>query len=98
MHGLSITGRPGEIRQASSLAVQSLDFRDVRGLGGCVDYHVFMMSTDSRLEYNAVTLSTAGPYDTGVWDMTLRLMPGELALVRLQETHPRTPLADLCKG
>jgi phospholipid/cholesterol/gamma-HCH transport system ATP-binding protein len=50
------------------------------------------------LELAGVTVESAPVYDSPVWNVTLRLAPGELALVRLERGVVRLPLADAAGG
>lgn len=50
------------------------------------------------LELDHVTVEAQQEYDSGVWDVTLRLRRGELALVRLERGHVRLPIADAAGG
>ena len=50
------------------------------------------------LEFSHVTVEADPTYDSGVWDVSLRLGAGEMALVRLERGHLRLPLADAAGG
>lgn len=50
------------------------------------------------LELTGVTVEVDPSYDSAIWNVNLRLMPGELALVRLERGHMRLPLADVAEG
>lgn len=50
------------------------------------------------LSFSGVTLESDDGYDTSMWDVTFNLGAGELALVRLEPTHRRLPLADAAQG
>src|SRR5688500_17693720 len=58
------------------------------------------MSSDDTpiLSLSSLTVEFDPTYDSGIWNVTLRLGPGELALVRLERGHPRLPLADAAEG
>lgn len=56
------------------------------------------MAPDPILEFDAVTVGSPPGYDTGLWNASLALRPGDLALVRVEDAHPRVPLADLAQG
>jgi phospholipid/cholesterol/gamma-HCH transport system ATP-binding protein len=56
-------------------------------------------SGPSILSFEGVTVLDSDPlYDTAIWNAGLRLVPGELALVRLEKEHTRLPLADAATG
>ena len=50
------------------------------------------------LEFTGVTVEADATYDSGVWNVSLRLMPGEMALVRMERGSLRLPLADAAQG
>jgi phospholipid/cholesterol/gamma-HCH transport system ATP-binding protein len=50
------------------------------------------------LELTGVTVESGPAYDSPVWNVSLRLGPGELALVRLERGVVRLPLADAAEG
>lgn len=54
--------------------------------------------SDTVLEFDEVTVDGGHGYDTAIWQVNLRLRRGELALVRLEASHLRTPLADAAQG
>lgn len=54
--------------------------------------------SDNVLEFEEVAVDGGHGYDTAIWQVTLRLRRGELALVRLEAGHLRTPLADAAQG
>ena len=50
------------------------------------------------LELTGVTVESDPAYDTPLWNVSLRLAPGDLALVRLERGAVRLPLADAAEG
>src|SRR5688500_19508319 len=50
------------------------------------------------LELTGVTVESDPAYDSPVWNVSLRLGAGELALVRLERGVVRLPLADAAEG
>ncbi len=54
--------------------------------------------TDTVLEFDEVAVEGGHPYDTGLWQISFRLNPGELLLVHLEAGHLRNPLADAAQG
>jgi len=50
------------------------------------------------LELTGVTVEADPAYDSPLWNVSLRLGPGELALVRLERGAVRLPLADAAEG
>ncbi len=54
--------------------------------------------TADVLEFRQVTVEGGHGYDTAIWQVNLRLQRGELALIRLEAGHLRTPLADAAQG
>lgn len=50
------------------------------------------------LTFTDVAIEARPPYDSGLWDIRLMLLPGDLLLVRLEAEHPRLPLADAAEG
>jgi phospholipid/cholesterol/gamma-HCH transport system ATP-binding protein len=50
------------------------------------------------LDLDRVTVETGRSYDSGVWNVSLRMAAGELALVRLERSNPRLPIADAAQG
>jgi ABC-type ATPase involved in cell division len=57
-----------------------------------------MTDEPSILDFSAVTVEADALYDSGIWNVTLRLGAGEMALVRLERGHRRLPLADAAQG
>lgn len=56
------------------------------------------MTPSTMLEFDAVTIASPARHDTGLWNATFGLNAGDLALVRVEDAHPRVPLADLALG
>ena len=54
--------------------------------------------TNPVLEFRQVTVEGGHGYDTAIWQVDLCLRRGELALIRLEAAHLRTPLADAAQG
>lgn len=50
------------------------------------------------LEMTGVTVESDPAYDAPLWNVSLRLAPGELALVRLERGVVRLPIADAAEG
>ena len=50
------------------------------------------------LELAGVTVESEPAYDSPIWNVSLRLAAGELALVRLERGVVRLPLADAAEG
>jgi phospholipid/cholesterol/gamma-HCH transport system ATP-binding protein len=57
-----------------------------------------MAESKAVLELAGVTVESDPAYDTPLWNVSLRLAPGELALVRLERGVVRLPLADAAEG
>src|SRR5215210_2327568 len=57
-----------------------------------------MGESKAILELIGVTVEADPAYDSPVWNVSLRLAPGELALVRLERGVVRLPLADAAEG
>src|SRR5687767_12556186 len=57
-----------------------------------------MTASTPILELAGVTVESDPAYDSPVWNVSLRLGPGELALVRLERGAVRLPLADAAEG
>ena len=57
-----------------------------------------MSQADTILELTGVTVEAGPAYDSPLWNVSLRLGPGELALVRLERGVVRLPLADAAEG
>src|SRR5580658_6029765 len=50
------------------------------------------------LNFREVTLEPGPEYDTGLWNSSFALGPGDLLLVRLERENERLPLADASEG
>ena len=50
------------------------------------------------LTFERVTIESGPLYDSGIWDVSLTLNPGDLILLRLEKEHLRLPLADAASG
>ncbi len=50
------------------------------------------------LEFEQVAVESGHLYDSAIWEVTFRLERSQLALVHLEGTHPRIPLADAAQG
>ena len=57
-----------------------------------------MGESKAILELTGVTVESDPAYDSPIWNVSLRLGPGELALVRLERGVVRLPLADAAGG
>src|SRR4051794_36602440 len=57
-----------------------------------------MAESKAILEMTGVTVESQPAYDSPVWNVSLRLGAGELALVRLERGAVRLPLADAAGG
>ena len=57
-----------------------------------------MGESKTILELTGVTVESDPAYDSPVWNVSLRLGPGELALVRMERGAVRLPLADAAEG
>src|SRR4051812_50049831 len=57
-----------------------------------------MGESKTILELTGVTVESDPAYDSPLWNVSLRLAPGELALVRLERGIVRLPLADAAEG
>lgn len=57
-----------------------------------------MLDTDPILELRNVTVESLGVYDSGIWNVSLALQPGQLGLVWLERGHWKLPLADAACG
>jgi len=53
---------------------------------------------EAVLEFDQVAVQGGHLYDCALWQVNLRLMPGELALVHLEQGRARIPLADAAQG
>jgi len=50
------------------------------------------------LHMEKLTIQSGPSYDTGLWNLNFSLAAGELALVRLEASNVRVPLADAAQG
>jgi phospholipid/cholesterol/gamma-HCH transport system ATP-binding protein len=50
------------------------------------------------LEFRNVTVGSGSHYETGLWQVSLALNPGDLLLVRIERENERLPLADATEG
>jgi phospholipid/cholesterol/gamma-HCH transport system ATP-binding protein len=57
-----------------------------------------MAESKAILELTGVKVESDPVYDSPLWNVSLRLGPGELALVRLERGAVRLPLADAAEG
>lgn len=57
-----------------------------------------MAKSKAILELTGVTVESDPAYDSPIWNVSLRLGAGELALVRLERGAVRLPLADAAEG
>lgn len=53
---------------------------------------------ETVLEFDRVAVPAGHLHDVALWQASLRLERSQLALVHLEETHPRIPLADAAQG
>lgn len=54
--------------------------------------------SNAVLEFRQVAVEGGHLYDSAIWQVSFFLRPGELALLLLEETHLRIPLADAAQG
>jgi phospholipid/cholesterol/gamma-HCH transport system ATP-binding protein len=59
---------------------------------------MLMAEAKPILELSGVTVESDPAYDSSIWNVSLRLGAGELALVRLERGVVRLPLADAAEG
>lgn len=52
----------------------------------------------SILKFSEVTIETSPYYETGLWNSSFELNPGELLLLRMERENERLPLADATEG
>lgn len=57
-----------------------------------------MIASFSILRFGNVTVPSGSDYETGLWDISFTLNPGELLLVRIERENERLPLADATEG
>jgi ABC-type transporter Mla maintaining outer membrane lipid asymmetry ATPase subunit MlaF len=69
-----------------------------RFTSSCLHVSRAMPDPTAILEFTGVTVEADAMYDSGVWNVSLRLLPSELALVRMERGSLRLPLADAAQG
>jgi phospholipid/cholesterol/gamma-HCH transport system ATP-binding protein len=57
-----------------------------------------MNAPPAILKLSQVTIESSSHYETGLWNSSFELHPGELLLVRLERENERLPLADAAEG
>ena len=57
-----------------------------------------MNATPAILEFGNVTVQSGPHYETGLWQISFALNPGDLLLVRIERENERLPLADATEG
>src|SRR3954462_14401796 len=57
-----------------------------------------MNASSAILEFGNVTVQSGPEYETGLWNISLCLNPGDLLLVRIERENERLPLADAAEG
>ena len=57
-----------------------------------------MNASSSVLQFGNVTVPSSPHYETGLWDVSFALSPGDLLLVRIERENERLPLADVTEG
>jgi phospholipid/cholesterol/gamma-HCH transport system ATP-binding protein len=57
-----------------------------------------MNASPSILKFNQVTIESSPYYETGLWNSSFEINPGELLLVRMEREDERLPLADATEG
>jgi phospholipid/cholesterol/gamma-HCH transport system ATP-binding protein len=57
-----------------------------------------MRASQAILEFGSVTVDSSSDYETGLWNVSFRLNPGDLLLVRIERENERLPLADASEG
>jgi phospholipid/cholesterol/gamma-HCH transport system ATP-binding protein len=57
-----------------------------------------MNAAPAILKLSQVTIASGPHYETGLWNSSFELHPGELLLVRLERENERLPLADATEG
>jgi phospholipid/cholesterol/gamma-HCH transport system ATP-binding protein len=50
------------------------------------------------VKFNQVTIDSSPRYETGLWNSSFEVRPGELLLVRIEREDERLPLADAAEG
>ncbi|MEO8429832.1 MAG: organic solvent ABC transporter ATP-binding protein [Verrucomicrobiota bacterium] len=57
-----------------------------------------MKPFSSIVKFGNVTVPSSSQYETGLWNISFGLNPGELLLVRIERENERLPLADVTEG
>ncbi len=57
-----------------------------------------MNAPSAVLEFGNVTVPSGSEYETGLWQISFTLNPGDLLLVRIERENERLPLADATEG
>jgi phospholipid/cholesterol/gamma-HCH transport system ATP-binding protein len=57
-----------------------------------------MNASPAILKFSEVTIESSPHYETGLWNSSFELNPGELLLVRMERENERLPLADATEG
>lgn len=57
-----------------------------------------MNVSSSIVKFGNVTVQSSPHYETGLWDVSFALNPGDLLLVRIERENERLPLADATEG
>ena len=57
-----------------------------------------MNSASAILNFASVTVPSGPEYETGLWQISFTLHPGDLLLVRIERENERLPLADTTEG
>ncbi len=57
-----------------------------------------MHPSPAILEFGNVTIESGPHYETGLWQISFALNPGDLLLVRIERENERLPLADATEG
>lgn len=57
-----------------------------------------MNASPSILKFGEVTVPASAHYETGLWNISFELNPGDLLLVRMERENERLPLADAAEG
>ena len=50
------------------------------------------------VKFNRVSVQSSRQYETGLWNLSFELNPGDLLLVRIERENERLPLADATEG
>src|SRR5881227_3004930 len=57
-----------------------------------------MNASQVILNFGKVTVESTSEYETGLWNISFTLNPGDLLLVRIERENERLPLADATEG